>query len=91
METKKPTTYLFYAAVQLPQENHSKASRAEAVRLAHEGAWSLLAASLHLLDPERFPVSAADQLPAVEKGVYGKPAFCDRSLPEFSLSHSGSS
>ena len=90
MEIKEPTTYLFYAEVQLPQEDHSKASRAEAVRRAHEGAWSLLAASLHLLDPERFPVSATDQLPAVEKGVYGKPAFCDRSLPEFSLSHSGS-
>ena len=90
MEIKEPTTYLFYAEVQLPQEDHSKASRAKAVRLAHEGAWSLLAASLHLLDPERFPGIAADQLPAVEKGVYGKPAFCDRSLPEFSLSHSGS-
>ena len=55
MEIKEPTTYLFYAAVPLPQEDHSKASRAEAVRLAHEGAWSLLASSLHILDPERFP------------------------------------
>lgn len=90
METKETTTYLFYATVPMPQEERRKASIAEAVRRAHEGAWSLLAASLHLIDPERFPGSAADQLPAVEKGVYGKPAFCDRSFPEFSLSHSGS-
>lgn len=60
------------------------------VRLLHEAAWSLLAGSLHVLDPGRFPSADAESLPAVEKGRFGKPAFSDASLPTFSLSHSGS-
>ena len=97
MDNREPRTYLFYATVALPRGDDRRESRAEAVRLTHEGAWSLLASSLHILDPERFPGCvaegfpgrAAERLPAVEKGPFGKPSFRDPSLPHFSLSHSG--
>lgn len=87
---EKPKVHIFYTTVPLPQGIDSKKARSEAVRRLHEGAWSLLAESLHVLYPERFPGRTASDLPATTTGDYGKPAFRDASLPEFSLSHSGS-
>ena len=80
---------LFYTIVPAACDCGSPASRAEIVRQMHDAAWSLLALSLHRLDPQRFPGRGTGQLPEVRKGPYGKPAFADPSLPAFSLSHSG--
>lgn len=80
---------LFYTIVPAARDCGSPVSRAESVRQMHDSAWSLLALSLHRLDPQRFPGGGAGQLPEVRKGPYGKPAFADPSLPAFSLSHSG--
>lgn len=82
--------HIFHRTVSLPDSSADIASKSESARLLHQAAWSLLAESLHGLYPERFPGDSPELLPEIETGINGKPGFADRSLPEFSLSHSGS-
>ena len=81
---------VFFTTIQNEGTGSNAGASKKRVRLLHEAAWSLLAGSLHSLNPSVFPSADVGSLPAVEKGSFGKPSFTDPSLPSFSLSHSGS-
>ena len=81
---------LFFICIPSLRESGRAISGAKGAGLLHDSAWSLLAASLKTMYPDSFTGEGIASLPPTETGIHGKPGFRDKSLPQFSLSHSGS-